>query len=306
MKAFVRVGLVVVSLLASSGLALAQVTSAVLQGVVTDSQGGVLPGRHRQRHQYRNRPRARGGVGRRRLLPRHGASAGPVRRAGDAGRVHAVLTHRPRSDRRPDRGDRGHARPGGRSPKRSPWKPSAPLVDTSSNALGTTVTKAQLDDLPLAGRDFASLARLAPGVTGVGGGGITLGRAADPQQQRRRRRHQQRRTRHRRHARQLLARIGARVRHLHESVRGRARARRRGAGQRRDPIGHQQARRPRCSPSIATTRSTPRTRSRRRRDPARRRSASSAAADSSAGRSSRTRGTTSGPTSCSATRPPTS
>ena len=37
------------------------------------------------------------------------------------------------------------------------------------------MTKAQLDDLPLAGRDFASLARLAPGVTGVGGGGISAG-----------------------------------------------------------------------------------------------------------------------------------
>ena len=50
-----------------------------------------------------------------------------------------------------------------------------PLIDTTSNALGTTVTNAQLDDLPLAGRDFATLARLAPGVTGVGGGGISAG-----------------------------------------------------------------------------------------------------------------------------------
>ena len=52
---------------------------------------------------------------------------------------------------------------------------SAPIVDTSSNALGTTITKAQLDDLPLAGRDFAGLARLAPGVTSVGSGGIVAG-----------------------------------------------------------------------------------------------------------------------------------
>ena len=50
-----------------------------------------------------------------------------------------------------------------------------PLIDTTSNALGTTLTKAQLDYLPLAGRDFATLARLAPGVTGVGGGGISAG-----------------------------------------------------------------------------------------------------------------------------------
>ncbi len=52
---------------------------------------------------------------------------------------------------------------------------AAPLVDATSNALGTTVTKQQLDDLPLSGRDFAGLANLAPGVTGVGGGGINAG-----------------------------------------------------------------------------------------------------------------------------------
>jgi hypothetical protein len=52
---------------------------------------------------------------------------------------------------------------------------STPIVDTSSNALSTTVNQAQLDDLPLAGRDFQSLANLAPGVTGVGGGGINAG-----------------------------------------------------------------------------------------------------------------------------------
>ncbi|MFP5378223.1 MAG: TonB-dependent receptor domain-containing protein, partial [Vicinamibacteria bacterium] len=51
----------------------------------------------------------------------------------------------------------------------------APLVDRASNALGTTVTSRQLDDLPLAGRSFQGLANLAPGVTGVGGGGINAG-----------------------------------------------------------------------------------------------------------------------------------
>jgi hypothetical protein len=52
---------------------------------------------------------------------------------------------------------------------------SAPLVDATTNALGTTVTRQQLDQLPLAGRDFAGLANLAAGVTGVGGGGINAG-----------------------------------------------------------------------------------------------------------------------------------
>jgi hypothetical protein len=52
---------------------------------------------------------------------------------------------------------------------------AAPLIDVSSSALGTTVTKAQLDNLPLAGRNFSSLANLSPGVTGVGGGGVNAG-----------------------------------------------------------------------------------------------------------------------------------
>lgn len=49
---------------------------------------------------------------------------------------------------------------------------AAPLVETSRNTLGTTVTRAELDTLPLAGRNFAALANLTPGIAGVGGGGI--------------------------------------------------------------------------------------------------------------------------------------
>jgi Carboxypeptidase regulatory-like domain len=49
---------------------------------------------------------------------------------------------------------------------------AAPLVETSKSALGTTVTREQLDSLPLPGRNFSALANLTPGVTGVGGGGL--------------------------------------------------------------------------------------------------------------------------------------
>jgi hypothetical protein len=49
---------------------------------------------------------------------------------------------------------------------------AAPLVETTNNTLGTTITRNQLDTLPLAGRDFASLAQTAPGIQGVGGGGV--------------------------------------------------------------------------------------------------------------------------------------
>lgn len=48
----------------------------------------------------------------------------------------------------------------------------APLVETSKSTIGTTITRAQLDALPLAGRNFTILAQTAPGVTGVGGGGV--------------------------------------------------------------------------------------------------------------------------------------
>lgn len=50
---------------------------------------------------------------------------------------------------------------------------AAPLVETTRSTLGTTVTRESLDNLPLITRNFAGLATLAPGVTGVGGGGIT-------------------------------------------------------------------------------------------------------------------------------------
>lgn len=52
---------------------------------------------------------------------------------------------------------------------------STPLVETSSNTLGTTVSRDQLDSLPVPGRSFTALAQTAPGVTGVGGGGVNSG-----------------------------------------------------------------------------------------------------------------------------------
>ena len=52
---------------------------------------------------------------------------------------------------------------------------AVPLVETSSNTLGTTVSREQLDALPVPGRTFTALAQTAPGVTGVGGGGVNAG-----------------------------------------------------------------------------------------------------------------------------------
>ncbi len=174
MKAFVRVGLVVVSLLASSGLALAQVTNAVLQGVVTDSQKGVLPGvavsvTNTETGLVREVVSDAAGFFRATALPpgpyavratldgfTEYSRSGLVLTVGQTAAIEVTLGL-------------------GTFTEAVKVVAGAPLVDTSSNALATTVTKAQLDDLPLAGRDFASLARLAPGVTGVGSAGITSG-----------------------------------------------------------------------------------------------------------------------------------
>jgi carboxypeptidase family protein len=49
---------------------------------------------------------------------------------------------------------------------------AAPLVDVSNNTLGTTVTRKDLDNIPLVTRNFLDLANMTPGVTGVGGGGV--------------------------------------------------------------------------------------------------------------------------------------
>jgi hypothetical protein len=44
---------------------------------------------------------------------------------------------------------------------------AAPLVETSANAIGTTVDLKQIEDLPLSGRDLTALSQLVPGYTGA-------------------------------------------------------------------------------------------------------------------------------------------
>lgn len=174
MKTIVRVWSVVVFLLASAGPAAAQVTGAVLQGVVIDYQGGVLPGvavtiANTETGLVREAPSDGAGFFRAAALPPgsysiHARLDGftPYVRTGLVLTVGQTAT----LDIRLDLATLTEA---------VTVEGSAPLVDTASNALGTTITRKQLDDLPLAGRDFATLARLAPGVTGVGSAGITAG-----------------------------------------------------------------------------------------------------------------------------------
>jgi len=49
---------------------------------------------------------------------------------------------------------------------------ASPLVDTTSHTLGTTITRKDLDSIPLVDRNFLSLANMTPGITGVGGAGV--------------------------------------------------------------------------------------------------------------------------------------
>ena len=173
---------------------------------------------------------------------------------------------------------------------------AVPLVETTSNTLGTTVSREQLDALPVPG---THLHRAGPD--------RARGdrrrrrrrecrRPVEPQQLVPHRRRQQRQQRARQPARRPLDGGGARIRRHRQPVLGGTRRRVRRHRQRRHPLRAPTTCRAAASCSTATNRSTRRIRSRRRRARARRRSASSAAAASSAARSSAIACTTSAPT----------
>ncbi|MBP1635267.1 MAG: hypothetical protein H6Q10_1841 [Acidobacteria bacterium] len=162
-----------VGALATASLATAQVITATIRGKVVDEQGAVLPGATvtaRQLDTNATRSAITTGVGQY-LLP----SLPPGRYE-----VTAAL--------------QGFA-PAGRpveltvgadftvdfTLKVSSLAESvtvtgeAPLLETTRTVVGQTISKAQVDSLPTANRDFLSLAQLAPGVSaGVGGNGATL------------------------------------------------------------------------------------------------------------------------------------
>lgn len=46
----------------------------------------------------------------------------------------------------------------------------APLIELTNNTLDRTISRAELDNMPIAGRNFANLATLTPGIAGVGSG----------------------------------------------------------------------------------------------------------------------------------------
>lgn len=58
-------------------------------------------------------------------------------------------------------------------------KAEAPLVNLSSIQINTVVNNEQLNALPIMGRDFSSLAALAPGIAAVGSGNLSAGGQAE-------------------------------------------------------------------------------------------------------------------------------
>ena len=169
-----RVLSVVMVALLLSAPAFAQGSNAALQGVVTDSQGGVLPGvavvvTNTETGLAREAASNADGFFRTSALP-PGPYAIAAKLDGFApySRTGLVLTvgQTATVDVKLTLGNVSEA---------VVVKGESPLVDTTSNSVGTTITHEQLDKLPLAGRDFQGLANLTPGVTGVGGGGINAG-----------------------------------------------------------------------------------------------------------------------------------
>jgi outer membrane receptor protein involved in Fe transport len=154
--------------------AVAQNVTTTLRGKVTDEQGGALPGVTVTAHSPATgitRSGTTGSLGQYFLpnlpagaydltatLPGFGPGkrSGLVLRVGQEGTVDFVL------------------RVGGVTEEITVTG-EAPLLETTRNTVGTIINKDQIDELPVIDRDFASLAKLSPGVTvGAGGNGDSL------------------------------------------------------------------------------------------------------------------------------------
>ena len=49
----------------------------------------------------------------------------------------------------------------------------SPIIETTKSSLGTTISTRTIEELPIAGRNFSTLAQLTPGITSTGGTGIS-------------------------------------------------------------------------------------------------------------------------------------
>jgi hypothetical protein len=155
--------------LASTSSASAQATGATLQGVVTDEQGGALPGANvtitnTETGLTREVVTEPNGRYRAAALP-----PGPyeirVMMTGFVNYVRSGLTLTLGQEATINLGLRLAS-----VQETVTVTAEAPLVEVTSNSLERNITRAELDTLPLAGRNFSNLATLSPGVAGVGTG----------------------------------------------------------------------------------------------------------------------------------------
>jgi hypothetical protein len=156
-------------LLFSATLAQAQGTGAALQGAVTDEQGGLLPGASvtiTNTDTGLSREVVSDGNGRYRAVA---LPPGPYEiRVIMSGFVNFVRTGLVLT-----LGQEATVNLGLRIATLTETvtvTAAAPLVEITSNTLERNISRAELDTLPLAGRNFANLATMAPGVAGVGSG----------------------------------------------------------------------------------------------------------------------------------------
>jgi hypothetical protein len=165
---FTILALLVVS---STAPAFAQTTGATLQGTVADEQGGLLPGASVTVTNVET------GVSRtlttdergwyRAAALQPGAYALKVELAGFVTYVRSGLTLTIAQE-----ATVGVSLKLASVAETITVSAESPIVETTKSTIGATITRNQLDALPLAGRNFTILALTAPGITGVGGGGV--------------------------------------------------------------------------------------------------------------------------------------
>ena len=120
-----------------------------------------------------------------------------------------------------------------------------PIVETSRSALGTTITTSEIEELPIAGRNFATLAQLTPGRHEHGGRRRFVVGTADAQHHLPGRRPEQRRRLGGRAARRVLGGRDQGVHRRRQQLRRGVRAVVRRDRERRHALGHQQPQRAR-------------------------------------------------------------
>ena len=164
---FISVGLAFIYVVFVSVSAFAQTTGATLQGTVADDQGGVLPGanitiRNTDTGWTRDVVSDERGWYRVAALP-PGPYEVKVAMSGFVEYLRTGLVLNIGQEATVN-----HALKLATVSESITVTGQSPLVETTSNTLSKTITRTELDTLPLSGRNFSNLAAMSPGVAMVG------------------------------------------------------------------------------------------------------------------------------------------